>query len=239
MATQILIVDDDVAVTHGIARLLEQAGYETCSAYCAREASAALAQAPDLIILDVMLPDGDGFSLCRQIRQRPGYVPILMLTARDELSDKVQGLELGADEYVTKPFEPRELLARVRAMLRFAAQRDSGHHDADLPLVCGPVTLWRSQRKAEVCGRPIDLTPREWGLLELFVSHPGQVFGRETLLRRVWGTDFLGESRVVDVHVQRLRAKLEHDPSAPRCIETVRGFGYRFVPQLDLAGALP
>lgn len=233
MAIQILIVDDDVAVTHGIARLLEQAGYDTICAHTASAATSALAGRPDLVILDVMLPDGDGFSLCRQIRQLTPYIPIVMLTARDELADKVYGLELGADEYVTKPFEPRELLARVRAMLRFAAQRDSGHHDADLPLVCGPVTLWRSQRKVEVSGQPIDLTPREWGLLELFMLYPGQVFGRETLLRRVWGCDFLGDSRVVDVHVQRLRAKLERDPVAARCIETVRGFGYRLVSPPD------
>jgi DNA-binding response OmpR family regulator len=238
MASHILIVDDDVAVTHGIARLLEQAGYQASSAYNARDANIALARPPDLIILDVMLPDQDGFSFCRQIRRLTPYIPILMLTACDELSDKVRGLELGADEYVTKPFEPRELLARVRAMLRFAAQRDSGRQDGDQPLVRGPITLWRSQRKVEVEGQPVDLTPREWALIEIFMLHPGQVFGRETLLRRVWGSDFLGESRVVDVHVQRLRAKLEHDPTMPRCIETVRGFGYRFVPQPDPACVL-
>lgn len=234
MAAHILIVDDDVAVTHGIARLLEQAGYRASSAYNTHDASTALAQHPDLIILDVMLPDGDGFSLCRQIRQLTPYIPILMLTARDELSDKVHGLELGADEYVTKPFEPRELLARVRAMLRFATQCAAGEElHGQQPLRCGPIILRRAQRLAEVGGQPVDLTPREWALLELFVLHPGQVFGRETLLRRVWGADFLGDSRVVDMQIQRLRAKLAHVPAAARMIQTVRGFGYRCVPPHD------
>jgi DNA-binding response OmpR family regulator len=184
---------------------------------------------PRLVILDLKLPRIDGYEICRRVRQSTPYLPILMLSACDDLSDKVVGLELGADDYVTKPFEPRELLARVRAMLRFAQQHATEHSREQRPLVRGPVMLWKAQHRAEMNGRPIDLSPKEWGLLELFMEHPGQVFGRATLLRRIWGHDFLGDSRTVDVHVQRLRAKLEVDLAVPRCIETVRGFGYRFV----------
>src|SRR5262249_23610165 len=136
---------------------------------------------------------------------------------------------LGADDYVTKPFEPRELLSRIRAMLRFAEQqqlmaRSSG---VEQPLVYGPLKFWRVKHQVEINGQPIELTPTEWALLELFMEHPGQVFGRETLLRRIWGADFLGDSRTVDTHMQRLRAKLELNSETPRLIQTVRGFGYR------------
>ena len=232
MAPFILIVDDDPAVASGLATLLAQAGYRTRSAHTAAQAQQLLAAEPaDLLVLDVMLPDMDGFTFCRKVRQLTPYVPILMLTARDELADKVLGLELGADEYVTKPFEPRELVARVRAILRLAEQRGVGRRPDEQVLVCGPVKLWKEQHRVEIHNQTIDLTPREWTLLEALMEHPGQVLGRETLLRRVWGYDFLGDSRAVDVHVQRLRAKLEPDPAKPRYIETVRSFGYRFTPQ--------
>jgi DNA-binding response OmpR family regulator len=230
MALTIVVVDDDPAVLRGVATLLEQAGYATLCAATGSQALHYLDEPPfpALIILDVMMPELDGYTICRHIRRMTPYIPILMLTARDELTDKVTGLELGADEYVTKPFEPRELLARVRAMLRFADKRGAGMSD-EAPLTRGPIRLWRTQHRVEVNDQPIDLTPKEWALLELMMNHPGQVFGRETLLRRVWGNDFIGDTRTVDVHVQRLRAKVEPNPSAPRCIQTVRGFGYRLV----------
>jgi DNA-binding response OmpR family regulator len=231
MLPYILIVDDDPAVLQGVTTLLEQAGYATRSAATGAETLDMLADAPlpSLIILDIMLPEIDGYTVCRHIRQLPAYVPILMLSARDELTDKVAGLELGADEYVTKPFAPRELIARVRAMLRFAGQQTSAPPAVEAPLVGGPVSLWRAQHRVEVNGCMVELTPREWALLELFLEHPGQVFGRETLLRQIWGDTFLGDSRTVDVQVQRLRAKIEQVPGTPHCIQTVRGFGYRFV----------
>lgn len=231
MLSSILIVDDDPAVLHGIATLLEQADYATQSAATGNQALTMLEQSPrpDLIILDVMLPEVDGFTVCRHIRQLPTYIPIMMLSVRDHLTDKVMGLDLGADEYLTKPFVPHELLARVRAMLRFA-ERCSGHQPAqELPLICGPICLWRAEHRVEVHGQAVDLTPKEWTLLELFLAKPGQVLGRETLLRHVWGMGFLGDTRTVDVHVQRLRAKLEAHCAPPSCIQTVRGFGYRFV----------
>ncbi len=230
MPPHILVVDDEPAVAQGIAMLLEQAGLSTRTAFTTAHAQSLLQQTTDLVVLDVMLPDGDGFTFCRHIRQLPHYIPILMLTARDDLDDKVLGLELGADDYVTKPFVTRELIARIHALLRFAMHKTTADTSQEVPLVCGPVTLWPIQRRVEVQGRLIEVTPKEWALLELWVQHPGQAFGRETLLQRVWGSDFLGDSRVVDVHVQRLRAKLEANPSTPRCIQTIRSFGYRFAP---------
>lgn len=236
MSAEILIVDDDRAIRAGVATLLQQAGYRTRTAATVSEAAASLVPPPDLVVLDVMLPDGDGLAVCREIRRRTPYIPILMLSARDELPDKIIGLELGADEYVTKPFEPRELLARVRALLRFAEQRAQGQSAGDQPLTCGPLTLWQAQHRVEVQGQPVELTPTEWALLVVLLEHSGQVFGRETLLRRVWGAAFIGDSRVVDVHVQRLRAKLEVTSSTPRCIQTVRGFGYRLAPPDEPTG---
>jgi DNA-binding response OmpR family regulator len=230
MNAHILIIDDDLAIREGVVRLLDQAGYRTSSASTGKQALTMLDELPDLCVLDLMLPDLDGYTLCRQIRQLPVYIPILMLSARDELTDKVVGLELGADEYVTKPFEPRELLSRIRAMLRFAEQRQLRHlTQVEQPLVYGPLRLWKKKHWLEVNGKKVELTPIEWALLELFIDHPGQVFGRETLLQRVWGADYMGDSRTVDTHVQRLRAKLEQDDQHPRLIQTVRGFGYRLL----------
>lgn len=230
MPASILVVDDDLATLSGVTTLLEHAGYRTRSATTGAQALALLAQPTQLVVLDVILPDIDGLAVCRHIRTLTPYVPILMLSARDELTDKVVGLELGADEYVTKPFEPRELLARIRAMLRFAEQQTVGQRLDEQELTCWPITLSSAKHHVEVHGQPLDLTPKEWSLLELFLRYPGQVFGRERLLQHVWGCDFLGDSRTVDVHVQRLRAKLALHPTTANCIQTVRGFGYRFVP---------
>jgi DNA-binding response OmpR family regulator len=226
--TSILVVDDDPAIREGVALLLEQAGYRVSRAASAAEALDLLTEPPlpSLVILDVRMPDADGFAVCRRIRATSPYVPVLMLTACDTLLDKVTGLELGADDYVVKPFEPSELLARVRAILRFASQH--GLKDSSL-LMSGPVRLDRVEHRAMVRGRPVDLTSREWALLECFITHPGHVFGREMLLRRVWGDAYLGDSRAVDMLVKRLRAKVEDDPEQPHLIQTVRGFGYRFV----------
>ena len=234
MSSCILVVDDDPAVLHGVATLLEQAGYETREATTGVMALEKLAEQPypALVILDVMLPDFDGYTVCRRIRAMSSYIPILMLSARDEVIDKVTGLELGADEYVTKPFEPRELLARIRAMLRFAEQSISSQSTEEQPLIYGPLKLWRTQHRVEVDGVLVDLTPKEWALLELLMDHPGQVFGRETLLRRVWDEDFYGEPRTVDVHIQRLRAKLGTQTAS--YIETVRGFGYRLAQRTNV-----
>lgn len=227
----ILIVDDEEAITTALRTLLTHAGYEIAIAPSGSEALTQLAATLyDLIILDIMLPDIDGYEVCRRVRQSPDYVPILMLTARDEPLDKLLGLETGADLYLTKPFEPRELLAHLKAIFRLLDHQPQGTRSSrNLPLVCGALTLGDEQHRVELSGSPIDLSPKEYELLRLFMQHPGRVFGRETLLRQIWGYDFSGDSRTVDVHLQRLRAKIETEPARPQLIQTVRGFGYRLV----------
>jgi DNA-binding response OmpR family regulator len=227
----ILIVDDEAAITAALRTLLTHAGYDVAIAHAGSDAVTQSASTPyDLIILDIMLPDIDGYEVCRRIRQAPDYVPIVMLTARDEPLDKLLGLETGADLYLTKPFEPRELLAHLKAIFRLLDHQPQGTRlNRHLPVMCGPLTLWDEQHRVELNGRPIDLSPKEYELLRLFMQHPGRVFGRETLLRQIWGYDFSGDSRTVDVHLQRLRAKIETDPSQPQLLRTVRGFGYQLV----------
>jgi DNA-binding response OmpR family regulator len=227
MADLILAVDDDIAVLQGIMLLLEQAGYLVCSATTGAQAIDRLSKPPfpALVVLDVLLPVYDGFEVCRHIRGLPTYIPVLMLSARDGVADKVLGLDSGADDYLTKPFEPRELIAHIRALLRFK-QHAAGHAADDPPLVSGPLAMWPAAHRSEVHGHTIELSPKEWALLELFLRHPGQILGRETLLRQIWGYDFAGDSRTVDVHIQRLRSRLE-EHAAGSLIQTVRGFGYR------------
>lgn len=229
----ILIVDDDIAVLDGVTRLLEQAGYTTLRAKTGEQALALLSKRPNLVVLDLMLPGIDGLEVCRRIRQMTPYIPILMLSARDEITDKVVGLELGADEYVTKPFDPRELVARVRALLRFTQQRTFSALQDEQPLVCGPITLWPESRTVEVGGQPLELTPTLWALLEMLMRHRGRALGRETLLQHVWGHDFDGDARAVDTAVLRLRTQLAVHPAASDCIQTIRGFGYRLIAPND------
>ncbi len=224
----ILLVDDELSITTALSLLFERSGYEVMVAGNGRAALQHLNKNPDLVVLDIMMPEMDGFEVARRIRQRPAYIPILMLTAKDTSLDKVTGLELGADAYLTKPFEPGELLAQVRALFRLMA-KSGGEEKGERPLLCGPITLWSEQHRVELAGEVIELTPKEFALLELFMRRPGYVFGRETLLREVWGYEYLGDSRTVDVHIQRLRAKIEADSSQPQFLHTVRGFGYRLV----------
>ena len=229
MNKHILLVDDEKSITSALSVLFARSGHEVTVAHTGREALAALvAKQPDLMVLDVGLPDIDGFELCAQVRERPFYIPILMLTARDTSLDKVTGLELGADAYLTKPFEPGELLAQVRALFRLIGQRETTA-DEERPLTIGPLMLWEAQHRVTVSGQAMELTPKEFDLLRLFMRRPGTVFGRETLLREVWGYDYLGDSRTVDVHIQRLRSKIEPDSSKPTLLLTVRGFGYRLI----------
>lgn len=234
MSSPILVVDDDPAVLRGVGILLEQSGYTVRCAASGAHAIHLLDSplVPSLVVLDVLMPVCDGFEVCRYLRQLPTHIPILMLSARDEVIDKVLGLEIGADDYLTKPFAPRELLARVRALLRFK-QRVTGCDDDELRLVFGSVTMWPASHHVEVNGHPVNLAPKEWALLELFLKHPDKVFGRETLLRQIWGYDFVGDSRTVDVHIQRLRTKLE-EHAAASLIQTIRGFGYRFTAMADV-----
>ena len=223
----ILLVEDEAAIAAFVQTALEREGFAVEVVEDGQQALVRVNQAlPDLIILDLMLPGVDGLEVCRAVRRMPTYVPIIMLTARDEDVDKVVGLELGADDYITKPFNTRELIARVRAVLRLAHSRATPEESDRLRT--GRLEIDLTGRTVMLGGQPMDLTPKEFDLLVLLASHPGRVFGRETLLERVWGYDYLGDSRTVDVHVQRLRRKLEEDPHHPRYLLTVHSIGYKF-----------
>jgi DNA-binding response OmpR family regulator len=222
----ILVVEDEPVVRDVVVRYLRQAGYVTLEAADGRVAKERLEhEPPDLVVLDVMLPEVDGLELCRWIRSR-SHVPIIMLTALGEESDRIVGLELGADDYMTKPFSPRELVARVRAVLRRADAPD----DAEQPITIGDLEIDSARREVRRDGREVRLTAREFDLLLFLARHPRHVFTRDQLMDRVWGYSAPTDSGTVTVHVRRLREKLEDDPSQPRHLETVWGVGYRFVP---------
>jgi DNA-binding response OmpR family regulator len=221
-------VEDDLDLAEPLQEGLAQHGFRTVHVGTGREALEALRGFPvHVVVLDVMLPDVDGFSVCREIRLRSD-VPVLMLTARGHELDRVTGLEVGADDYVTKPFSLRELVARLRAILRRRELDRGGSPRPGDRLTVGEVTLDRLARRVWRSGRPVDLRPREFQLLEILMSEAGRALSRRELLDRVWGPDWVGDPRTLDVHVRWLREKLEPDPSRPRYIHTVRGFGYRF-----------
>jgi two-component system response regulator MtrA len=222
MDERVLLIEDDPSIREVGTLGLTRAGFRVQTAADGRDGLArALAERFDVVVLDVMLPSLDGFEVCRAIR-RESRVPIVMLTARADTVDVVVGLESGADDYVTKPFEMPVLVARVRAVLRRVAPRD-----AEPAIVVAGLEIDPGAYVARRAGADLELTTTEFRLLLELARRPGQVFTRELLLERVWGYDYLGDSRMVDVAVQRLRAKIEDDPGQPRLIRTVRGVGYR------------
>lgn len=224
MSKQILIVDDEPTITSALNYYFVQAGYQTIIAHSGNEALEKLSFNPDLVVLDIMLPDMDGYQICEHIRGQANYTPVLMLTAKDTLQEKVIGLDLGADAYLTKPYNPQELLAQVRALFRLVKQQERAK------LVCGPIELLLDQGIVYRYGEEIALTATEFELLAILMQRQGQVIGRETLLHNIWGYDGRETTtRAIDVHIQRLRAKIEDDPKQPTCLITVRGFGYRLV----------
>jgi DNA-binding response OmpR family regulator len=223
MSHLILVVDDEASLVSVVRGYLEQAGYGVVTAGNGREALfVAREQHPDLIILDLMMPVMDGFAFMREY-QREGAAPIIALTARVDEMDKVMGLEMGADDYITKPFSPRELVARVRAMLRRANSQTEPDY-----LRAGGLTLDRNARTVLVNEEEKELTPMEFGLLETFISNPGRAFSRMELLERTQGFAYDGYERTVDVHIKNLRKKIEADPGNPLYLLTVFGVGYRF-----------
>ena len=228
MSHRVLIVDDEPSIVELVRFALEREGFVTEAAANGQQALERVRQrAPDLVLLDLMLPGVDGLEVCRQLRQHSN-VPIIMLTARAGEVDKVVGLELGADDYITKPFSPRELVARVRAVLRRAQTGQSPPATvAGQELRVGDIRMDLARHEVWVKDRRVELTPKEYELLRTFMANRGMGLTRELLLDKVWGYDFVGDTRTVDVHVVRLRQKLEDDPARPRYIETVRGVGYR------------
>jgi DNA-binding response OmpR family regulator len=227
-AGHVLVIDDDPTVRDVVSRYLTRAGYLVSSAADGEQGLAtAAARPPDVVVLDLMLPGRSGLEVCTELRAHgPGhYIPIIMLTALGEEEDRVVGLELGADDYVTKPFSPRELVLRVGSVLR--RSKDARHTPATPTVVDGDLTVDVSARRAVLSGQDLALTVREFDLLAFLIRHPGQAFSRSELLERVWGWSF-GDQSTVTVHVRRLREKVEPDPTVPRRISTVWGVGYRY-----------
>jgi two-component system response regulator VicR len=230
MKRKILIVDDEKNIVDILKYNLNKEGFETIEAYDGRQALEMVEREnPDLILLDIMLPEYDGFTVCKKIRQTMN-TPILMLTAREEEVDKVLGLELGADDYITKPFSPRELMARVKANLRRMSE-DIQKTQGDI-LKCGDLTIDINRYEIKRGDEIIELTLREFELVKFLAAQRGQIFSRESLLEKVWGYEYYGDVRTVDVTVRRLREKLERLPSKPEYILTKRGVGYYFNPAL-------
>jgi DNA-binding response OmpR family regulator len=226
VGTRILAVEDDERIRAAVRLALEDEGW-TVQEADSGEAAVDLfqAEAPDVVLIDIMLPGIDGFELCRTLR-RTSDVPIVMVTARNDTHDIVAGLEAGADDYLTKPFAPKELSARIRALLRRIRPSSKGHAH----LVFGDLELIPEEGQVTRNGTEVHLTKTEFRLLCELAENPGKVFSREALLDKVWGYDYFGDGRLVDVHVRRLRTKIENDPANPRHVVTVRGLGYRLQP---------
>ncbi|MGN9815414.1 response regulator transcription factor [Streptomyces sp. SD11] len=228
---RILVVDDDPTVAEVVSGYLGRAGYRVDRAGDGPDALArAAARWPDLVVLDLMLPGMDGLEVCRRLRDR-GPVPVIMLTARGDEDDRIMGLEVGADDYVTKPFSPRELVLRVESVLRRTRPAAAAR-----PMGAAGLSVDPAARRATKQGTELALTLREFDLLSFLLRHPGRAFAREDLMREVWGWDF-GDLSTVTVHVRRLRGKVEDDPARPRLIQTVWGVGYRFDPTGDAPDA--
>ncbi|WP_407809795.1 winged helix-turn-helix domain-containing protein [Spirulina subsalsa] len=229
--TRILVVEDEELIREMVVLALKEQGYDVVTAIDGRTALNLLQEADshaplfDLIVLDLMLPQVNGLDLCRLLRYQGSTIPILILSAKASETDRVLGLEVGADDYLTKPFSMRELVARCRALLRrqrFAATVQNA------VLQFKDILLYPEECRVTVGGEEVNLSPKEFRLLELFMSYPRRVWSREQLIDQVWGMDFMGDTKTVDVHIRWLREKLEQDPSKPKYIVTVRGFGYRF-----------
>jgi two-component system response regulator RegX3 len=224
----ILVVEDEEALVGAICYQLQREGFDAVSAVDGlRGLDLFRERAPSLVILDLMLPHINGLDLCRIIRGE-SEVPIIILTAKDAEADKVAGLEIGADDYVTKPFSMRELVTRVRAHLRRASMASGARPEgAGGNLVAGPIQMDTQRHEVYVRGRLIELPPKEFALLEAFMLRPGKLVTRQILLSEVWGVEYVGDTRTLDVHVKRLRAKIEEDPRRPEHVRTVRGLGYK------------
>ncbi|MFB9768342.1 response regulator transcription factor [Lactiplantibacillus modestisalitolerans] len=231
---KILVVDDEPAIVTLLSYNLKQAGYEVVTATDGAAAlSLALAQSFTCILLDLMLPKLDGMEVTKRLRQEKVRTPIIIVTAKNDEFDKVFGLELGADDYITKPFSPREVLARIKAVIRRAVPATSAAAPAPVTnraiMTVGNLQIDQNKYRVTRDGHNISLTPKEFELLVYFIKREGRVLSRDAILNHVWGYDYASETRIVDIHISHLREKIELDPKKPRLIRTVRGFGYEFV----------
>lgn len=229
---KVLVVDDETHIVELVKFNLEKEGYRVVVSYDGLSALEMVkSEQPDLVILDIMLPSMDGFEVCKALKQNPEYnsIPIIMLTAKGEELDTILGLEMGADDYIKKPFSPREMVARVKARLRAIKILEASKAIGKKALVFKDLIVVPEKYEAFLGEEKMELTPKEFELLRLFVSYQGKVFTREVLLEKVWGYEFSGDTRTVDVHIRHLRQKLNDDSSYPNYIETVRGVGYRFL----------
>ena len=225
--TRVLVVEDEDSISDPLSYMLRNEGFEVAVASSGPDALEEFDRhGADLVLLDLMLPGLPGTEVCRQLRNRSA-VPVIMLTAKDSEIDKVVGLELGADDYVTKPFSARELVARIRAVLRRHGQLEEPD---DTALEAGPVRMDVERHTVSVSGDSVQLPLKEFELLEMLLRNAGRVLTRMQLIDRVWGADYVGDTKTLDVHVKRLRAKIEPDPGLPRYLVTVRGLGYKFEP---------
>jgi two-component system response regulator RegX3 len=223
----VLVVEDEESFSDALSYMLRKEGFEVAVAATGPEALTEFERTgTDIVLLDLMLPGLSGTEVCRQLRQRSN-VPIIMVTARDSEIDKVVGLELGADDYVTKPYSPRELVARIRAVLR---RRSEPEELMPAALEAGPVRMDVDRHTVSVSGETVSLPLKEFELLEMLLRNAGRVLTRGQLIDRIWGADYVGDTKTLDVHVKRLRAKIEPEPAAPRHLVTVRGLGYKYEP---------
>ncbi|MFL6156060.1 MAG: response regulator [Marmoricola sp.] len=221
--TRVLVVEDEESYSDALSYMLRKEGFEVAIAATGPDALAEFDRAgADIVLLDLMLPGMPGTEVCRQIRQTSN-VPVIMVSAKDDEVDKVVGLELGADDYVTKPYSPRELVARIRAVLRRGTEPDL----APMTLEAGPVRMDTERHVVTIDGEDVRLPLKEFELLEMFLRNPGRVLTRGQLIDRVWGSDYVGDTKTLDVHVKRLRAKIEPSPADPKYLTTVRGLGYK------------
>jgi len=235
MGHTVLVVDDEKSIVRLITFNLEKEGFNTFKAYDGKEALRIVREKrPDAVILDIMLPGLDGFEICRRVRQEGLSTAVIMLTAKDGEIDKVLGLELGADDYITKPFSPREMVARVKAVLRRTSQRGQPAGEEE-GIRIGDLYIDPSRYKVTLKDKVIELTPKEFELLHFLAQNAGRVMTRDVLLNRIWGYTFTGDTRIVDVHISHLREKIESNPKQPVYIKTVRGVGYKLEAKNDKA----
>lgn len=225
MSLKLLLVDDEVNLVDPMAYTLEQKGFDTAIAYNGEQALKKYeSEEPDLILLDWSMPDISGIEVLKRIRESQNFVPVIMITGKSAKEDIVEGLAAGADDYITKPFNWEELMARVNASIRRAQQPNSSHPKR---IRFGKVILDYKTHRAWLEDKELNLSPREYSMLELFMQNPKRIYSRDELIEKVWGLDFDGDSKTVDVHICWLRQKIEEDPNKPKIIQTVRGFGYR------------